>query len=51
MGKSKEAILYLEKAMEKAPKLLKRFIELNPVHSSKSTGGDILAKFKRNKSF
>src|SRR6185369_12892555 len=27
MGKSKEAILYLERAMEKAPKLLKRFVE------------------------
>src|SRR5678810_673488 len=29
MGKSKEAILYLERAMEKTPKLLKKFVELN----------------------
>ena len=30
-GKSKEALLQLESAMGKSPKLLKRFIELNPV--------------------
>jgi len=50
MGKSKEAILYLERAMEKAPKLLKRFVELNPAILQNQQVVDILAKFKRNKS-
>src|SRR6476659_11104835 len=50
MGKSKEAILYLERAMEKAPKLLKRFVELNPSILQNQQVVDILSKFKRNKS-
>jgi tetratricopeptide (TPR) repeat protein len=50
MGKSKEAILYLERAMEKAPRLLKRFVELNPSILQNQQVVDILAKFKRNKS-
>src|SRR5436190_3510071 len=50
MGKSKEAILYLERAMEKAPKLLKRFVELNPSILQNQQVVDVLAKFKRNKS-
>ena len=29
-GKSKEALLTLEKAIERAPRLLKKFIALNP---------------------
>ena len=50
MGKSKEAILYLERAMEKAPKLLKRFVELNPSILQNQQVVDMIAKFKRNKS-
>jgi len=50
MGKSKEAILYLERAMEKAPKLLKKFVELNPSILQNQQVVDIIAKFKRNKS-
>jgi len=50
LGKSKEAILYLERAMEKAPRLLKRFVELNPSILQNQQVVDILAKFKRNKS-
>src|SRR5215470_12128078 len=50
LGKSKEAILYLERAMEKAPRLLKRFVELNPSILQNQLVVDILAKFKRNKS-
>src|SRR6476620_5007169 len=50
MGKSKEAILYLEMAMENATKLLKRFVELNPSILQNQQVVDILAKFKRNKS-
>ncbi len=50
MGKSKEAIQYLERAMEKAPRLLKRFVELNPSILQNQQVVDILAKFKRNRS-
>jgi tetratricopeptide (TPR) repeat protein len=50
MGKSKEAIIYLERAMEKTPKLLKRFVELNPSILQNQQVVDIIAKFKRNRS-
>lgn len=50
LGRSKEAILYLERAMEKAPKLLKRFVELNPSILQNQQVVDVLAKFKRRKS-
>ncbi len=49
-GKSKEAILYLERAMEKAPKLLKKFVELNPAILQNQQVVDVIARFKRNKS-
>ncbi len=49
-GKSKEGILQLEKAMEKAPKLLKRFIELNPAILQNQSVVDVVARYKRNKS-
>jgi predicted Zn-dependent protease len=50
MKKPKEAIQYLERAMEKAPKLLKRFVELNPSILQNHQVVDMIAKFKRNKS-
>ena len=50
LGKTKEAILQLETAMEKSPKLLKKFMELNPSVLQNSQVVDVLAKFKRNKS-
>ena len=49
LGKSKEALLQLEKAMEKAPKLLKKFIELNPAILQNQQVVDLIARFKRNK--
>ena len=49
MGKTKEALLQLEKGMEKSPKLLKKFIELNPSVLQKSVV-DVLARFKRKRS-
>lgn len=49
-GKTKEAILQLEAAMERSPKLLKKFIELNPAILQNQLVVDILARFKRNKS-
>jgi len=36
--------------MEKAPKLLKKFIELNPSILQNRQVVDVVAKFKRNKS-
>lgn len=48
-GKSKEAVLQLEQAMTLAPKLLKKFIELNPSCLQIQQVVDVIAKFKRNK--
>lgn len=48
--KAKEAIIQLELAMEKAPKLLKKFVELNPAILQNQQVVDLLARFKRNKS-
>ena len=50
LGKSKEAILQLEIAMEKSPRLLKKFIELNPAILQNQSVVDVIARFKRNKS-
>ena len=46
-GKTKEAILQLEEAMEKSPKLLKKFVELNPSILQNQLVVDVLARFKR----
>jgi tetratricopeptide (TPR) repeat protein len=50
MGKSKEAINQLEIAMEKAPKLIKKFIALNPQILQNQQVVDLIARYKRNKS-
>lgn len=50
MGKNKEAVLQLEKAMILAPKLLKKFIELNPASLQNPQVVDVLARHKRNRS-
>lgn len=50
MAKAKEAILVLEKAMGSAPRLLKKFIELNPSILQNQQVVDVVARFKRNKS-
>lgn len=49
-AKTKEALLQLENAMIKSPKLLKKFIELNPSVLQNQQVVDVVAKFKRNKS-
>jgi tetratricopeptide (TPR) repeat protein len=49
-AKTKEALLQLENAMTKSPKLLKKFIELNPSVLQNQQVVDIVARFKRNKS-
>jgi len=48
-GKNKEAVLLLEKALTLAPKMLKKFFELNPASLQSQQIVDIVAKFKRNK--
>ena len=48
-GKSKDAILKLEIAMEKSPKQLKKFIDLNPSILQNSQVVDILARYKKGK--
>jgi len=50
LSRSKEAILQLEEAIGKSPKLLKKFIELNPAILQNQTVVDLLARSKRNKS-
>lgn len=50
LGKSKEGLLQLERAMEKAPRMLKKLIDLNPALLRNSQIVDIAARFKRNRS-
>ncbi len=50
MGKTKEALLQLENAMTGSPRVLKKFIELNPSILQNQQVVDMLARFKRNKS-
>ena len=49
LGKSKEGLLQLEKAMEKAPKLLKKFIEINPSILQNSQVVDVVARYKKGR--
>ncbi len=51
LGRSKEGLLHLEKAMTEAPKLLKKLLELNPVILQYQPVVDIIARHKKNKSF
>jgi tetratricopeptide (TPR) repeat protein len=50
LGKSREALLQLETAMGTAPKLLRKFLELNPAILRNQSVVDVIARFKRNKS-
>ena len=49
VGKSKEAMVQLEHAMNKNSKLIKKIIELNPAILQNQLVIDIIAKFKRKK--
>ncbi len=49
MGKNKEGLLKLEMAMEKAPRHLKKFIELNPSILQNNQVVDIVARYKKGK--
>ena len=50
MGKSKEAKLVLEEGMSKNPKLIKKFIEINPSLLRNQLVVDVIAKFRKGKS-
>jgi tetratricopeptide (TPR) repeat protein len=49
LHKPKEGLLQLERALHTAPKLLRKFIQLNPSIMQNQQVVDLLAKFKRNK--
>ncbi|MET0244828.1 MAG: tetratricopeptide repeat protein, partial [Flavitalea sp.] len=46
-GKSKEALLHLDKAMNKAPRLLKKLVDLNPSILRNQQVVDIIARYKK----
>ncbi len=48
-GKTKEAIIYLEKAMQVSPKGVKKFIELNPAVLQNQNVVDVIARYKKPK--
>ncbi len=48
-GKTKEALLQLEKAMETSPRLLKKLTELNPGILQNNQVVDIIARYKKNR--
>ncbi len=50
LGKTKEALLWLEHALQDAPRLLKKMVELNPSLLQNQSLVDMLARYKRNKS-
>lgn len=50
IGKTKEGILQLENAMSKSPKLVKKFVELNPAILQNHHVVDVISKFKRKRS-
>lgn len=50
LGKTKEALLNLEEALNAAPKMLRKLIELNPSMLRHQQVVDVIARFKRNKS-
>jgi len=49
LGKSKDGLLQLELAMEKSPKLIKHFIELNPSILQNPQVVDLLARYRKAK--
>lgn len=50
MGRSKEALLHLETGMSRNPKLVKKFIQINPALLQVQQVVDIIARFKKRKS-
>ena len=50
LGKTKEALLQLESGMNKNPKLVKKFVEINPALLQVQQVVDIIARYKKKKS-
>ncbi len=50
MRRSKEALIQLEKALVLAPRMLKKFIGLNPALLQRQPVADLVAKYKKSKS-
>jgi len=49
LGKTKDALLYLETAMRASPKTLKKFIDLNPSVLQNASVVDVIARYKKSK--
>lgn len=49
LGKTKEALLYLEQALQKAPKKIKKLIEINPAVLQNQQVVDVIARNKKKK--
>lgn len=49
-GKTKEGLLWLETALQTAPKLLRKLVALNPALLQNQSLVDLLARYKRNRS-
>ena len=50
LGKTREGLLQLENAMAKSPKLVKKFVELNPSILQNHHVVDVISRFKRKRS-
>ncbi|MFZ1307173.1 MAG: hypothetical protein WAR80_15110, partial [Ferruginibacter sp.] len=50
LGKSKEALLHLETGMSRNPKLIKKFIEINPSILQVQQVVDLIARYKKRNS-
>jgi tetratricopeptide (TPR) repeat protein len=50
LGRTREGLIHLENAMAKAPRLLKKLLELNPAILQYQPVVDIVARYKKNKS-
>jgi len=48
-GKTKEALFHLEDGLSRAPKLVKKFIEINPSILQNNSVVDLLARYKKKK--
>jgi hypothetical protein len=49
MGKTKEGLIQLQRAMTKSPRAVKKFVGLNPSILQNQQVVDLIAGFKRNR--
>ncbi len=50
MGMQKQGLLYLEAAMKANPKLINKFLDIDPAHLQSSVIIELISRYKRNKS-